>query len=188
LTVGDQVGGGRLTPGPLTRFSTLRESRIRKEKKMNWIFGAFLGASLLHMGEEYFYPGGFMDFMKHLNSKFASLVTKPMAIVVNGLQLLLCIVVMIVGKSALVFGLSVAALLFINGLAHILGCIKAKGYSPGVITGILLYIPLAIYAYFLAIGSGLLNASGIFATGVLGLLYQAVPLGYFVLASAMKRT
>ena len=154
---------------------------------MNWIFGAFLGASLFHMGEEYFYPGGFMDFMKHLNPKFAPLVTKPMAIVVNGLQLLLCIMVMIVGKRAPIFGLSVAALLFINGLSHIMGCIKAKGYAPGVITGILLYIPLSIYAYFLAIGSGLLNVDAVLITGVLGLLYQAVPLGYFVLASVMKR-
>ncbi len=154
---------------------------------MNWIFAAFLGASLFHMGEEYFYPGGFKGFMKRLNPKFAPLVTKPMAVVVNGLQLLLCMVVMIVGRRALVFGLSVAALLFINGLAHIMGCIKARGYAPGCITGILLYIPLAIYAYFLAIGSGLLNMNAVLITGVLGLLYQAVPLGYFVLASAMKR-
>ena len=39
---------------------------------MNWIFGAFLGASLFHMGEEYFYPGGFMGFMKRLNPKFSA--------------------------------------------------------------------------------------------------------------------
>ena len=110
-----------------------------------------------------------------------------MAIVINGLQLLLCLLVMIVGKRALVFGLSVAALLFINALSHIMGCIKAKGYAPGVITGILLYIPLAIYACYLAIGSGLLSMNAVLITGVLGLLYQAVPLGYFVLAGAMKR-
>jgi hypothetical protein len=94
---------------------------------MDWIFSAFFGVSLAHMAEEYFFPGGFMDFMKRLNPKFAPLVTKKMAVVVNSLQLILCIVVMAIGKKAIVFSMSVAALLFINGLVHIGGCIKTKG-------------------------------------------------------------
>jgi hypothetical protein len=57
---------------------------------MEWIFGAFLIASVLHMGEEYFYPGGFMDIMKRINPKFAPLVTAPIPVIINGLQLLLC--------------------------------------------------------------------------------------------------
>ena len=154
---------------------------------MDWIFGAFCGVSLAHMFEEYFFPGGFMDFMKRLNPRFAPLVTKTMAIVVNGLQLLLCIVVMAVGKKALVFSMSVAALLFINGLVHIGGCLRVKGYAPGIITGALLYLPLSSYAYFRFVGSGQLNVSGVILTGVLGLLYQATPIGYLVSASALRK-
>jgi hypothetical protein len=30
---------------------------------MEWIFVAFLAASIAHMAEEYFYPGGFMRTM-----------------------------------------------------------------------------------------------------------------------------
>jgi hypothetical protein len=30
---------------------------------MEWVFTAFLIVSIFHMGEEYFYPGGFMDLL-----------------------------------------------------------------------------------------------------------------------------
>jgi hypothetical protein len=153
---------------------------------MEWIFSAFLVVSMIHMGEEYFYPGGFMDIMKRLHPRFAPLVTVPMAVIINGLQLLLCLVAIAVGKNALVFSMSVAGLLFINGLMHIIGCVRIKGYVPGVITGGLLYIPLSVYAYDLFISSGQLTLNGVIVTGVLGILYQAVPISYFVLASGEK--
>lgn len=59
-----------------------------KNHQVEWILIAFLAASLLHMGEEYFYPGGFMDIMKRLNLRFAPLITVPMAVIINSLQLL----------------------------------------------------------------------------------------------------
>jgi hypothetical protein len=155
---------------------------------MNWIFSAFLVVSILHMVEEYFYPGGFMEVMKHLNPRFAPFVTVPMALIVNGLQLVLCVLAMIVGRAMLTFSVSVAALLFINAWAHILGGIKAKGYVPGVITGLALYLPLSVYAYYLFVSSGQLTLNQVFVTVVLGLMYQAVPIGYFVMASAVRRT
>jgi len=154
---------------------------------MGRIFFAFLLVSMLHMGEEYFYPGGFMDVMKRLNPKFAQLVTVPMAVIINDLQLLLCIIAIVVGENGIVFSMSVAGLLFTNGLMHIMGCVKAKGYAPGVITGVLLYIPVSVYAYLLSIHLGLLTLNELIVTGVLGLLYQAVPIGYLVSARVMKR-
>ena len=154
---------------------------------MDWIFVAFLVASMLHMIEEYFYPGGFMEVMKRFNPRFAPFVTVPMAVVVNGLQLLLCVIVVIVGRNVLTFSLSVAALLFINAWAHILGSSRTRGYVPGVITGLTLYLPLSVYAYYLFVGSGQLAPNQIFVALVLGLLYQAAPLGYFAAASALKR-
>jgi hypothetical protein len=69
---------------------------------------------------------------------------------------------------------------------HIIGCIRVKGYAPGVITGALLYVPLSVYAYYLFISSGQLTLNGVIVTGVAGLLYQAVPVSYFVLASEMR--
>jgi hypothetical protein len=139
------------------------------------------------MLEEYFYPGGFMDVMKRLNPKFAPLVTVPMAVIINGLQLLLCICAIVIGPKVLAFSMSIAALLFINGLIHIAGCLKAKGYAPGVITGVLLYIPFSLYAYYVFVGSGRLTPNQVIVTGTVGLLYQAVPISYLALASAIRR-
>ncbi len=153
---------------------------------MEWIFIAFLLVSMIHIGEEYFYPGGFMDVMKRLTPAFAPLVTVPTAVIINGLQLLLCLVAITIGENALAFSMSVAALLFINGLVHVMACIKAQGYAPGVISGVLVYVPLSAYAYYVFVSSGQLAPDGVIVTGVLGLLYQAVPLSYFVLASALR--
>ncbi len=153
---------------------------------MEWIFTAFLVVSIIHLGEEYFYPGGFMDVMKRLSPKFAPLVNVPMAVIINGLQLLLCIAAIVIGKKALIFSMSIAGLLFINGWMHIMGCVRTKGYAPGVITGVLFYVPLSVYAYYLLIHSGQLTLNGVIASGILGLFYQAIPISYLVLTSAIN--
>lgn len=154
---------------------------------MSWIFDTFILAGMLHVLEEYYYPGGFPDFMKRMSPAFAPFVTTSFAIIINGLFLLLCILASIVGKKMLVFSLSIAALLFTNGLVHILGSLRARRYAPGLITGVLLYIPLGITAYSLFWNLGELSINqGIFSL-LLGLAYQVVPVGYLAMASLMRR-
>ncbi len=154
---------------------------------MDWIFPAFLAASLAHMGEEYFFPGGFMQMMKRLNPRFERLITVPFAIVMNGLQLVLCAIVIAVGPRAPVFTMSVAGLIFINGLVHIGACARVRGYAPGVLSGVILYIPLAAYAYIVFLCAGLLTWQQVAWTGALGLLYQLIPIGYMVVVSALGK-
>jgi hypothetical protein len=158
-----------------------------KEVLMEWIFSAFFGASVIHMAEEYFYPGGFLDLMRRFNPRFAPLVTIPMAIIINGLQLLLCVVAIALAQHALVFSMSIAGLIFINGLMHLATCIRLRGYAPGVVSAVLVYLPLSAYAYYIFIHSGQLTLGSVIATAVLGLLYQAVPISYFVLAGLKNR-
>ena len=154
---------------------------------MGWIFGAFVVISVMHMCEEYFYPGGFMDILRRLNPQFAPSITVPMAVIFNGLQLLLCIGAIVIGKRALTFSMSIAGLLFTNGLMHIIGCLRIKRYAPGVVTGVLLYIPLSLYAYYIVISSGLLTPNRVIVTVALGLLYQTVPISYLALAKVIRR-
>ena len=154
---------------------------------MTWIYIAFLLVSMAHMAEEYLYPGGFMDFMKRLNPRFKPVITTRMAVIVNGLQLLLCVALIVMGRHTLVFGLSVATLLLVNGLVHIGGCFRIRGYAPGVFTGALFYLPLSLYAWRVGISSGQLTVMGMLASVLLGLLYQAVPIGYLALASTIRR-
>ncbi|MCX6006525.1 MAG: HXXEE domain-containing protein [Chloroflexi bacterium] len=154
---------------------------------MTWIFAGFLIASILHMVEEYFFPGGFMTVMKRMNPDFAPFVNVPMAVVINGLQLVLCIIVIFVGRSNLAFSLSAASLLFINGLAHLGGSIRLKGYVPGVVTGSVLYLPLSIYAFYYFTASGELNVLDTVTAAWLGMLYQIVPLVYFLVMKLLSR-
>jgi hypothetical protein len=154
---------------------------------MTWIFAGFLIASILHMVEEYFFPGGFMAVMKRMNPAIAPFVNVPMAVVINGLQLMLCIIVIFVGRSNLAFSLSAASLLFINGLAHLGGSIRLKGYVPGVITGSILYLPLSVYAFYYFTASGELNMLDAITAAWLGMLYQLVPAGYFLVMKLLAQ-
>lgn len=152
---------------------------------MEWLFVSFLIASALHMVEEFFLPGGFMAFMKRMNPAFAPFVNNPVAIVINGLQLLLCIIVIFVGRSNLSFSLSAASLIFINGLVHLGGAIKLRSYVPGVVTGSIIYIPLSVYAFcFFWITGELKPVDATIAAG-LGILYQLVPGAYFLSMKAL---
>jgi hypothetical protein len=40
-------------------------------------------------------------------------------------------------------GVAVATILFTNGIAHLLGSVATGSYSPGLFTGVVLYLPLA---------------------------------------------
>jgi hypothetical protein len=154
---------------------------------MSWIFVGFLIASMLHMVEEFFFPGGFMPVMKRMNPAIAPFVNVPAAIVINGLQLMLCVIVIFVGRSNLAFSLSAAALIFINGLMHIGSVVRLKGYAPGVITGSLIYIPLSVYAFYYFATSGELKLNDAFIAAALGVAYQLVPLCYFLIMIGLSR-
>ena len=154
---------------------------------MNWIFQAFVGAAVLHVWEEYFYPGGFPDFMKKNSPIFASHITTSFAILINGLLLFLCVLGAIFGRSAIIFGLSIASLLVFNGLTHLGGSLRTHRYAPGVISGLLLYLPLGITAYVLFLRSGQLSLPQALLSVALGMAYQIMPVGYLGLAALVRR-
>jgi hypothetical protein len=153
---------------------------------MDWIFTAFVGAAVVHVIEEFVYPGGFMDVLKRFYPQSTPFVTVRFAVIINGLFLLLCILAAIVGRNNLVFSLSVASLLFINVLMHTGATLRARSYTPGIVSSVLLYLPLSIYAYYLFISSGQMAWPEGIASGLLGILYQAVPVGYLLSSSARR--
>jgi hypothetical protein len=157
-------------------------------ESMNWVFIAFVGAAVLHVLEEYVYPGGFADWMRRANPRFAPSITTLFAVVINGLFLALCVIAAVASSRNLILGLSVAALLFVNGCLHLGGTIRARRYVPGVASGVLFYIPLAWYAFSLSIGSGLVSLKEAAFAGVMGVLYNMIPVGYLGLSSLMRRS
>jgi hypothetical protein len=153
---------------------------------MDWIFDALLAAAVVHVLEEYVYPGGFSETLKRFLPKSAHLVTPRFSVIINGLFILLCILGAAVGRDNLMFSLSVASLLFINSCAHIGRTVLARAYTPGLVSSLLLYIPLSSYAYYLFLSSGDITLPGSIISGLLGALYQAVPVGYLLLPGATR--
>jgi hypothetical protein len=139
------------------------------------------------MIEEYIFPGGYSTFLKRINPRIAPRITRSIVVVINSLQIALCIVVILVGRANLTFSMSLAGLLFLNSLLHIGASMRVKGYAPGVVTGILLYLPLSLYAYAYFGSTGQLNmVEGAISFG-LGFLFQAIPIAYFALSSVINR-
>ena len=135
---------------------------------MDWIFRALVGAAVIHVLEEYAWPGGFLDWMRSMNPRFAPWITARFAVIINGLFLVLFVVGAIMARPSPVLGLSVAGLLFVNGCMHLGGTVRARRYVPGVASGVLLYIPLALYAFSLSISSGLVSPREAILAGGLG--------------------
>jgi Protein of unknown function with HXXEE motif len=153
----------------------------------NWVFYALFGAAALHVVEEYAFPGGFPDFMRKMAGRFASSVNTPFAVIINGLFLILCAAGALLSDRLPLFSLSVAGLCGINGLSHLAGSLRARRYVPGLATGLLLYLPLAVWAYALYLGSGGVTGRQAAGTVLAGLGFQIVPLVYLGIANLLKR-
>jgi hypothetical protein len=149
---------------------------------MNWVFYALFGAALLHVVEEYAFPGGFPDFMRKMAGRFASSVNTAFALIINGLFLILCLAGALFSAQAPLFSLSVAGLCGINGLSHLAGTLRTRRYVPGLATGLLLYLPLAIWAYAAYFWAGLATPRQAAGTILVGLAFQFVPVVYLGLA------
>jgi hypothetical protein len=154
---------------------------------MSWVYWAILAAAALHVVEEYFWPGGFMKAMKGFQPGYARFITTPFALVINGLFLIICLAGALLSGSAPTFSLSIAALTGLNGLAHIGAAVRTRGYAPGVATGVVLYLPLAIAAFFLVNKSGNLSLRSGLTAALLALAFQAVPLGYLGLSRLLMK-
>jgi hypothetical protein len=50
--------------------------------------------------------------------------------------------------------IALAALLFSNAVFHVVGTIQSRRYSPGVVTGVLAYVPLALFGSWRFIHGG----------------------------------
>lgn len=122
----------------------------------NWLSWAPLAAASLHIMEEFVYPGGFVTWYRHSRPSIRSSITPRFLIIVNGLLLVLCYDVIALDGSpnGVLLWLTVSSLLFANGIWHIVGTVRTRSYSPGVATGVLLYVPLGVYGYTRFIGSG----------------------------------
>jgi len=144
----------------------------------SWIFPSLFIAALLHVVEEYYVPGGFFDFVRRLGTGIAEQLTLSVAIVVNGLFLLLALLAAILWRNYPVPSLSIAGLLLVNALIHVAGSLRAKAYAPGLLTAVILYVPLSLAAFVIAAKESFVSTQGLVVAMALGFLYHILLLGY----------
>jgi Protein of unknown function with HXXEE motif len=135
---------------------------------------ALLPAAALHILEEFVWPGGFAPWYRPWRPKLAASMTPAFFILVNAVLLALCATAGIFSASprGVALWLTVAALTAANGTFHVYGSISSHSYSPGTITGVLLYLPLALYGFSRALASGAASTGTAVIALLLGGLYQ----------------
>ena len=167
---------------------------------MAWLWWAPLIAACLHIFEEFVWPGGFAEWDRAYRPEIAKSITPRLHLVVNGLLLALCFTVVLAGQpdGILAIGgmrfrsafppslaapawIALAALLASNAVFHIAGSLRTKRLSPGVRTGLVLYIPMFL------VGLGRFLRAGRVTWGAAAI---AVVLGgsYHLWAAWMHRT
>ena len=104
-------------------------------------------AIMLHVTEEFLFPGGFPEWYREfVPPKNDQGIKTGYLVWINTLMIGVCVLPVYFGET--LHGVSiwyyVAAIAAANACFHIWGVIKLKKYSPGVVTGVLLYIPLFI--------------------------------------------
>lgn len=117
--------------------------------EVNWIWWAPLGAASLHILEEFVFPGSFATWYGTYSPAIARSITPRFLILINAMLLFGCYDVAAlrsrpIGAAA---WLTMMALLFSNAVWHSVAAFKTQAYSPGLITGLLLYVPVTVYGY-----------------------------------------
>ena len=145
------------------------------------IFWAFVPAALLHIAEEYVFPGGFPEAVRRLNPRLASAATPTFHLILNALFIVLVVVGAFIGESGLVFSLAIAGLLFYNALFHLVGTVMGRRYVPGLITGLAVYLPLSTYALAAYLCQAKINLGDLVSIGLLGMGLQLSPFAVLAL-------
>ena len=140
--------GGGIAVGILVYVYLIEGSRMPLVQKFSLLSLAFL---MFHQFEEYVYPGGFQQY-------FNTRIYNPFGFFKNKISDKAVIWVNIIfgwgvfGIVAIFFHdnhtlvMIFVAVLLINGLLHFGVSFSTRYYNPGVVTGAILFIPLAIYS------------------------------------------
>lgn len=140
--------GGVIAVGILVYIYLIQGAKMPLVQKFSLLSLAFL---MFHQFEEYVYPGGFQQY-------FNTRIYNPFGFFKNKISDKAVIWVNVVfgwgiyGIVALFFHnnhtvvMIFVAVLLINGLLHFGISFSSRNYNPGVVTGAILFLPLAIYS------------------------------------------
>ena len=133
-----------------------------------------LGAVLLHLFEEFVWPGGFGEWYRWYRPERAASVTTGFLVWINVLFVVMALIPVVMGfrPYGVAFWLVVASIAAANGLFHLWAVSKAHRYSPGVVTGCSLYLPLAVFGFIYFSRTGLANIPLLVQAALIGPAYN----------------
>ncbi len=143
---------------------------------MTWIWWAPLAAASLHIVEEFIWPGGFAEWDRAYRPAIRHSITPRFHVMINAGLLLLCLQIALLRGLmrtdrqwlAVSAWLALAALLASNAAFHVVGTVRTRRYSPGVVTGVFLYVPMAADGFWWFLHRGAVSlrlAAGAAAVG-----------------------
>jgi hypothetical protein len=135
-------------------------------------------AVMSHVTEEFLFPGGFIEWYKEFRPALADGIKPGYIVWINSLMIGVCILPVYFGPvrhGGINVWYCVAAIAAVNACFHILGVFTLKKYSPGVVTGVLFYIPLFLYGTWWSLSTG-------YITPAQAVLFLAVAVAYHVFA------
>lgn len=155
------------------------------------IFTALLVIYLLHQIEEHLWPGGFRQYA---NAHVFTSGRDDWPVDAGGVALINIGYVWLPVAAAALFpealrwvGLSWIGLTLVNAVTHIVTSIRFRGYNPGVVTAVLLFMPFTIWALMHETARGLLSGAEIGLIMLLGVLLHIPVAALFVVPYLRKR-
>jgi uncharacterized membrane protein HdeD (DUF308 family) len=117
---------------------------------IRWLFMLPIIAACIHVIEEFGFPGGFRDWYISYRPEMERHLTTRHLVVINGILLAACASLSITGPrhGGATTWLIVMSIVAWNTVFHILGAFRTRKYSPGMVSGILLYLPLAFVGFY----------------------------------------
>jgi len=127
-----------------------------------------------HITEEFALPGGFSAWYRRYRPETAASFSKSFAVTVNAVLLAVTLLLAFLpeGPRSVAFWLTVVALLFANACFHLVAAVRMREYSPGLVTAMLLYVPLAIVGFTHFVRSGQASWGTASSAAVLGGAYN----------------
>ncbi|MDP8261724.1 MAG: HXXEE domain-containing protein [Candidatus Ancaeobacter aquaticus] len=129
-----------------------------------WLLWLHLPLLMLHEFEEYIFPGGFKEF---LNTKTVLALSQPesdvplgnpMVFFINMGAWILIVIGALLANTAPWFGVMMVVFELINIIGHGgLFQIRHRGYNPGLITAIFLFLPYVVTVFWVAISNNILS-------------------------------
>jgi hypothetical protein len=129
-------------------------------------------SEVLHIIEEFVYPGGFSSWYRNYKQHYNVSATPKYLVIVNAVLIIFSILPLFLNiQQAVGLWLSMASVVFFNAIFHIQASLRSRKYSPGTVTSMVLYIPISIYGYWHFISSNYASGTQVVVSSMTGIVY-----------------